>query len=140
MASKVKCDETKFEQTKCMNDRDFLNDLLASEKEITTNTATAITEASNRKLENIKLVGFFDEDSEFMENAFINLLSAISDYLGYVKKDEMIEKYKKAPSIVKRSILEGASRVIDTDLRALVSTVYDCLELAEFDDEDEDDE
>ena len=59
MASKVKCDETKVEQTKCMNDRDFLNDLLASEKEITTNTATAITEASNRKLENMFLE-FFD--------------------------------------------------------------------------------
>ena len=59
MTSKVKCEETKVEKTKCMTDRDFLNDILASEKEITTNTALAVTEASNRKLENMYL-DFFD--------------------------------------------------------------------------------
>lgn len=69
MASKVKCDETQVEQTKCMNDRDFLNDLLASEKDITINTATAITEASNRKLENMFLE-FFDSIEAIQRDAY----------------------------------------------------------------------
>lgn len=50
MESKVCCKETEVECTKLMNDRDYLTDILASEKAITVNTATALTEASNQKL------------------------------------------------------------------------------------------
>lgn len=47
MANKVCCEKTEVEQTKEMNDRDYLLDLLCSEKEITKNTCIALTEASN---------------------------------------------------------------------------------------------
>ena len=48
--TKVCCKETKVECTCCMTDRDMLTDILAVEKQITTNTAIAITEASNINL------------------------------------------------------------------------------------------
>ncbi len=50
MSSKVCCDEVKVEKVLDMNDRDYLNDLLANEKCIVVNTSTALTEASNDKL------------------------------------------------------------------------------------------
>lgn len=59
MASKVKMKETKIEKTQTMTDKDFLYDILSSEKGITTNTVSAITEASNRKLESM-LLEIFD--------------------------------------------------------------------------------
>lgn len=67
--NKVKCDETKTEKTKCMTDRDFLNDILASEKDITCNTTQAITEASNRKLEDMFL-DFFDITESIQRDAY----------------------------------------------------------------------
>ena len=69
MASKVKCEETKQEKTRCMTDRDFLNDILASEKDITSNTATSITEASNRNLASFFLE-FFDITEELQREAY----------------------------------------------------------------------
>ena len=69
MASKVKCEETKQEATKCMTDRDFLNDILASEKGITSNTATSITEASNRNLAALFL-DFFSITEELQREAY----------------------------------------------------------------------
>ena len=69
MASKVKCEETKQEKTKCMTDRDFLNDILSSEKDITSNTATSITEASNRNLASLFL-DFFDITEELQREAY----------------------------------------------------------------------
>ncbi len=48
---KVSCEETKVEKTKEMNDRDYLVDLLASEKDVTKNMCIALTEASNNNLE-----------------------------------------------------------------------------------------
>lgn len=69
MASKVKCEETKQEKTRCMTDRDFLNDILASEKDITSNTATSITEASNRNLATMFL-DFFDITEELQREAY----------------------------------------------------------------------
>lgn len=59
MASKVKMEETEVEQTQSMTDKDFLYDLLVTEKQIVTNTVSGITEASNRKLESL-LLEFFD--------------------------------------------------------------------------------
>lgn len=49
--NKICCDETKVEATLDLNDRDYLNDILYNEKTITINTATALTEASNEKLQ-----------------------------------------------------------------------------------------
>ena len=69
MASKVKCEETKQEKTKCMTDRDFLNDILSSEKDITSNTATSITEASNRNLASLFL-DFFDITEQLQREAY----------------------------------------------------------------------
>lgn len=47
---KVSCEEKKVEKTKEMNDRDYLVDLLASEKDVTKNMCIALTEASNNNL------------------------------------------------------------------------------------------
>lgn len=69
MASKVKCEETKQAKTKCMTDRDFLFDILATEKEIVTNTSLALTEASNRKLENM-LLEFFDKTEALQRDIY----------------------------------------------------------------------
>lgn len=59
MESKVCCKEVQCECMKEMNDRDLLDDILASEKAITNNTSIALIEASNSKLE--------DEIFEFYE-------------------------------------------------------------------------
>ena len=69
MESKVCCKETKVETTKRMNDRDFLNDILSSEKEITVNTATALTEASNLKLRS-EILEFFDTVEQIQSEAY----------------------------------------------------------------------
>lgn len=69
MASKVKCEETKQEKTKCMTDRDFLYDILTTEKEIIKNTVGAVTEASNRKLENL-LLEFFDKTEALQRDIY----------------------------------------------------------------------
>ncbi len=50
MANKVCCKEQKVECTCHQNDRDYLNDILASEKCLLQNTATALMEASNKTL------------------------------------------------------------------------------------------
>ena len=52
MSNKVQCEETKVSKTPFQNDRDYLNDVLATSKSITTNTALAIIEASNVTLRN----------------------------------------------------------------------------------------
>lgn len=59
MATKIACDKVEVEAIREMNDRDLIVDLLSSEKAITTNTAIALTEASNDKLHNI-ILDFFD--------------------------------------------------------------------------------
>ena len=69
MASKVKCEETKQPKTKCMTDKDFLYDILATEKSIITNTVAGIVEASNRKLENL-LLEFFDKTEALQRDIY----------------------------------------------------------------------
>ncbi len=59
MATKVACDKVSVEAIKEMNDRDLVVDFLSSEKAITSNTAIALTEASNDKLHN-EILDFFD--------------------------------------------------------------------------------
>lgn len=60
MGTKVECEKVEVMQTKEMNDRDLVVDLLSSLKAITTNTATALTEASNDKLHK-QIFEFFNE-------------------------------------------------------------------------------
>lgn len=50
MANKVCCKETSVDKTKNMNERDYLVDILSSEKDITKNMCVALTEVSNEKL------------------------------------------------------------------------------------------
>ncbi len=59
MSTKIACDKVEVDAIKEMNDRDLVVDLLSSEKAITTNTATALTEASNDSLHN-EILDFFD--------------------------------------------------------------------------------
>ena len=47
MSGKICCKETSVPQELEMNDRDLLNDILYSQKQITVNTITALTETSN---------------------------------------------------------------------------------------------
>ncbi|MCM3029494.1 MULTISPECIES: spore coat protein [unclassified Niallia] len=47
---KVQNPETQVAKTPQMNDRDFINDLLATEKYMTASYSTALNEASNEKL------------------------------------------------------------------------------------------
>ena len=51
MANKVCCDEVKVSASIEMNDRDYLNDILASEKDLSKCTTTALTEASNESIQ-----------------------------------------------------------------------------------------
>lgn len=69
MESKVCCKETKVECTKLMNDRDYLTDVLASEKAITVNTATALTEASNAKFHD-EILEIFDTVDQIQAEAY----------------------------------------------------------------------
>lgn len=69
MESKVCCKEVKCECMKEMNDRDLLDDILASEKAITTNTSIALTEASNNKLED-ELFEFYEAVLELQRDAY----------------------------------------------------------------------
>ncbi len=59
MTSKVCCEETKVDKTVELNDRDYLIDILSSEKALTKDMSIALTEASNRDL--------LDEYFEFFE-------------------------------------------------------------------------
>ncbi|MBQ8193670.1 MAG: spore coat protein [Bacilli bacterium] len=47
MSGKICCEEVTVPQELEMNDRDLLNDILYSQKQITVNTITALTETSN---------------------------------------------------------------------------------------------
>lgn len=69
MENKVCCKEVKCECIKEMNDRDLLDDILASEKAITTNTSIALIEASNDKLEQ-EIYEFFETVLQLQREAF----------------------------------------------------------------------
>lgn len=68
-SSKVCCDEIKVEATLDMNDRDYLNDLLYDEKGLVSNTVTALTEASNEKLQK-EILNFFNIIDEIQASTY----------------------------------------------------------------------
>lgn len=70
MASKVCCDMVEVEKTKEMNDRDYLVDILSSEKDILKNMCVALTEASNSKLHE-EFYKFFDVVQALQEEAYV---------------------------------------------------------------------
>ncbi len=69
MANKVCCKETKVDATKNMNERDYLIDILSSEKDITKNMCVALTEASNKKL-NSEFKEIYDSVEEIQREAY----------------------------------------------------------------------
>lgn len=69
MANKVCCEETSVTKTIELNDRDYLDDILCSEKEITKNMCMALTEASNTKLHQ-DLYDIFTTVKELQEMAY----------------------------------------------------------------------
>lgn len=69
MANKVCCKETKVDATKNMNERDYLIDILCSEKDITKNMCVALTEASNQKL-NKEFKEIFDTVETLQREAY----------------------------------------------------------------------
>lgn len=69
MANKVCCEETEVAKTKEMNERDYLIDILISEKDITKNMCVALTEASNMKLHS-EFLEIFDVVEEIQAEAY----------------------------------------------------------------------
>lgn len=69
MSNKVCCDEIKVSKTLDLNDRDYLNDILYNEKTILTNTATALTEASNDKLKK-EIMKFFETIEQLQKESY----------------------------------------------------------------------
>lgn len=69
MANKVCCEETEVAKTKEMNERDYLIDILSSEKDITKNMCVALTEASNMKLHS-EFLEIFDVVEEIQAEAY----------------------------------------------------------------------
>lgn len=69
MANKVCCEQTKVDATKNMNERDYLVDILSSEKDITKNMCVALTEASNEKLHS-EFLEFFNIVEELQREAY----------------------------------------------------------------------
>lgn len=67
--TKVACPENKVQTTECMTDRDYLNDVLSSLKQITQNTAIAIYESSNIDLKN-KLKNIFDTVEQLQRETY----------------------------------------------------------------------
>lgn len=69
MADKVCCREVVVNKTKEMNERDYLVDILSSEKDIVKNMCVALTEASNIRLHE-DLLGFFEEVRKLQVEAY----------------------------------------------------------------------
>jgi len=69
VANKVCCEETKVPASISLNDRDYLNDILSAEKDITKNMCIALTEASNTKLHE-ELYNYFTTVLELQEKAY----------------------------------------------------------------------
>lgn len=67
--TKICCEETKVQTTECMTDRDYLNDVLASLKQITQNTSIAMYEASNNELKN-KIKNIFEEVEKLQRETY----------------------------------------------------------------------
>ena len=53
MEKKVQNEETKVPATICLNDRDYLTDILSSEKHMNVDMAIALNEASNDELKKL---------------------------------------------------------------------------------------
>lgn len=68
-SNKVCCEETKVEATIDLNDRDYLNDILYSEKHLVSSTITALTEASNDKLQK-EFLNFFNTVEEIQSETY----------------------------------------------------------------------
>lgn len=94
MANKVACEETKVECSLEMNDRDYLNDILASEKCITSNTVVALTEASNSKIHE-EFLNFFDTVQELQAKTY-----ELAWNMGWYTIEEA-EENKKSQSLKK---------------------------------------
>jgi len=69
-SKKVCCEEVTVEKTKEMNDRDYLVDILSSEKDITKNMCVALTEASNSKLHE-EFFEIFETVAALQEEAYL---------------------------------------------------------------------
>lgn len=69
MSNKVCCEETKVSQTIDFNERDYLNDILNSEKEIVKNMCISLTEASNKTFHD-ELNSIFTTVLELQQEAY----------------------------------------------------------------------
>lgn len=92
MANKVYCELTEVEKTKNMNDRDYLVDMLSTEKDITKNMCTSLTEASNTKLHD-ELLNIFTSVEEIQAETY-----EMAWNYGWYKLEEA-DKTKKSQTI-----------------------------------------
>ena len=94
MANKVCCDEIKVPSTKDMNDRDYLNDILISEKDLTKCTITALTEASNESFRK-EIFDIFETIDKLQAEAFELAWNNGWYKLEEVEKTKIKEKKKE---------------------------------------------
>ncbi len=67
--NKIQNEKTPVSETKEMNDRDYLNDILETEKNMSVNMTIALNEASNEKLYD-ELYRIFKDIKEMQRNLF----------------------------------------------------------------------
>lgn len=69
MGKKVQCEQTEVSTTKDMNDRDILNDILLSLKNVSNNYSVVIDEMSNKKLYK-EIYSIFNETKDAARKAY----------------------------------------------------------------------
>ena len=96
---KITNEEVKVEKNKDMNDRDFLNDLLQTEKNISVNMTIALNEASNEKLYDELFTIFKDIKQSsrnlyecMFKNGWYQIEKASDDKINQTK-NELKQKY-----------------------------------------------
>lgn len=96
---KITNEEEKVEKSKDMNDRDFLNDLLQTEKNISVNMTIALNEASNEKLYDELFTIFKDIKQSsrnlyerMFKNGWYQIEKASDDKINQTK-NELKQKY-----------------------------------------------
>jgi len=96
---KITNEEVTIEKNKDMNDRDFLNDLLQTEKNMSVNMTIALNEASNEKLYDELFTIFKDIKQSsralyecMFKNGWYQIEKACDDKINQTK-DELKQKY-----------------------------------------------
>ena len=97
MGKKIECEQQEVSSTKSMNDKDILNDVLISLKDLSNNYSIATNEMSNKKLFK-ELNSIYDETKEAARKAYDLAFSKgwyVLEEAERKKIDEAYNKYNK---------------------------------------------